>query len=67
MGNNGLISLERTWERVEQKNIGIDLHFLDSRLTTTFDYFIKDNIGMLSEVAFPGVLGGKALRRIADI
>ena len=60
LGNNGLISLERTWERVEQKNIGIDLHFLDSRLTTTFDYFIKDNIGMLSEVAFPGVLGGKA-------
>ncbi|GFH85473.1 SusC/RagA family TonB-linked outer membrane protein [Bacteroides acidifaciens] len=60
LGNNGLVSLDRTWERVEQKNLGIDLHFLNSRLTTSFDYFIKDNIGMLSNVIFPGVLGGNA-------
>ena len=60
MGNNGIISLDRTWERVEQKNVGIDLHFFNSRLTTSFDYFIKDNIGMLSEVTYPGVLGGKS-------
>ncbi|MDC7138245.1 TonB-dependent receptor [Bacteroides zhangwenhongii] len=60
LGNNGIISLDRTWERVEQKNVGIDLHFFNSRLTTSFDYFIKDNIGMLSEVTYPGVLGGKS-------
>jgi len=58
--NNGLISLTRTWEKVEQKNIGIDLHFLESRLTSSFDYFIKDNNGMLTNVTYPAVLGGTA-------
>ncbi|HWK05035.1 MAG TPA: SusC/RagA family TonB-linked outer membrane protein [Puia sp.] len=58
LANNGLISHSRTWEKVEQKNIGIDLSYLKSRLTTTFDYFIKDNVGMLSLVAYPSVLGG---------
>src|SRR5699024_3776049 len=33
---SGLISYDRTWERVEQKNFGIDLNFLDSRLRTSF-------------------------------
>ncbi|EKJ91529.1 TonB-dependent receptor P39 [Bacteroides finegoldii] len=58
--NGGLISFDTTWERVEQKNIGVDLNFLDNRLTASFDYFIKDNIGMLSNVTYPGVLGGTA-------
>lgn len=58
--DGGLISYERTWERVEQKNFGVDLNFFDNRLTTSFDYFIKDNKGMLSQVTYPGVLGGKA-------
>lgn len=60
LGGNGLVTTENVWERVEQKNIGIDLHFLNSRLTTSFDYFFKDNKGMLSQVTLPGVLGGKA-------
>ncbi len=58
LNNNGLISYTRTWERVEQKNIGIDLSFLRNRLSATFDYFIKDNIGMLVGVTYPAVLGG---------
>lgn len=60
LSNGGLISFTRTWERVEQKNIGIDLNFLNSRLTSSFDYFIKDNKGMLSQVSYPQVLGGNA-------
>ncbi|HKZ68419.1 MAG TPA: SusC/RagA family TonB-linked outer membrane protein, partial [Chitinophagaceae bacterium] len=56
--NNGLISYDRTWEKVVQKNIGIDLSFLKSRLSASFDYFIKDNIGMLIGVTYPSVLGG---------
>lgn len=58
--NSGLISLTRTWEKVEQKNVGIDLHFLNSRLTTSFDYFVKDNKGMLTNVTYPSLLGGTA-------
>lgn len=60
LNNGGLISYTRTWEKVEQKNIGIDLRFLNQRLSGTFDYFIKDNIGMLSQVSYPQVLGGTA-------
>ncbi|MFC0772146.1 SusC/RagA family TonB-linked outer membrane protein [Terrimonas alba] len=58
--NNGLITTLRTWERVDQKNIGIDLAFLNNRLSVAFDLFEKDNIGMLSQVIYPAVLGGRA-------
>ncbi|MDN3670462.1 TonB-dependent receptor [Echinicola jeungdonensis] len=58
--NNGLISYTRTWERVTQKNIGIDLGFFNNRLTTSFDLYEKDNIGMLIDVTYPSVLGGRA-------
>jgi TonB-linked SusC/RagA family outer membrane protein len=57
---NGLVSFDRTWERVEQKNIALDLNFLRNRLSTTFEYFTKDNIGMLINVNYPSVLGGAA-------
>lgn len=60
LNNNGLISYTRTWERVEQKNLGVDLSFLNSRLTTSFDVFEKNNIGMLINVSYPSVLGGNA-------
>lgn len=60
LNNGGLISNTRTWERVKQQNIGVDLSFLNSRLSTTFDYFTKDNIGMLINVNYPSVLGGAA-------
>lgn len=60
LNNSGLISLTRTWERVEQKNIGVDLNFLNNRLVFNWDYFIKDNKGMLSEVSYPALLGGRA-------
>ena len=60
LNNSGLISLTRTWERVEQKNIGVDLNFLNNRLVFNWDYFIKENKGMLSEVSYPALLGGRA-------
>lgn len=58
-GFSGLVSLDRTWERVIQKNFGIDLYFFDNRLSTTFEYFTKDNKGMLSNVTYPSLLGGR--------
>jgi TonB-linked SusC/RagA family outer membrane protein len=53
-----LTSYTRTWERVVQKNIALDLGFLRNRLSSTVEYFTKDNIGMLIGVAYPSVLGG---------
>ncbi len=58
--NNGLISYSRTWERVVQKNVGLDLNFFRNRLSSTVEYFTKDNIGMLINVNYPSVLGGSA-------
>lgn len=57
---NGLISLTRTWERIKQKNIGVDLGFFNNRLTANFDAYEKENIGMLVNVNYPSVLGGSA-------
>ncbi|WP_442795962.1 SusC/RagA family TonB-linked outer membrane protein [Pelobium manganitolerans] len=58
--NNGLISYTRTWEKVVQKNLGIDLNFLKNRLNASFDIYEKDNIGMLIDVTYPALLGGTA-------
>jgi TonB-linked SusC/RagA family outer membrane protein len=58
--NNALVSYTRTWERVKQKNVGIDLGFFRNRLTTNFDLYEKENIGMLIRVNHPEVLGGVA-------
>jgi TonB-linked SusC/RagA family outer membrane protein len=58
--NGGIISYERGWERVNQYNLGMDLIFLNHRLTTTVDVYKKDNIGVLSRVINPSVLGATA-------
>ncbi|MEQ6121254.1 TonB-dependent receptor [Reichenbachiella sp. MALMAid0571] len=36
-----------TWETVKMSNIGVNLGFLDNRLTSNFNYFIKDTEDML--------------------
>ena len=38
------------WERTESTTIGIDFNMLNNRLTSSFDYFIKDTKDMLIEV-----------------
>ncbi|GGH08596.1 SusC/RagA family TonB-linked outer membrane protein [Sphingobacterium alkalisoli] len=62
LANSGLISYTRTWETVLQQNIGMDLGFLQNRLTASFDVYEKRNIGMLVGVTYPSVLGGSAPR-----
>lgn len=50
-------SADRTWETIENKNIGIDIAVLRSRLTFSFDYFNKNNNDMLVDIAVPAVFG----------
>lgn len=50
-------STNRTWETIENKNVGIDMAVLRSRLTFSFDYFNKINNDMLVNVAVPAVFG----------
>ncbi|MDT0684747.1 SusC/RagA family TonB-linked outer membrane protein [Autumnicola psychrophila] len=59
---SGLTSDTRTWERVKMSNIAIDLRFLENRLSATFEYFEKENDGMLVPVVYPDLLGGTAPR-----
>lgn len=58
--STSLVALNRTWERIENQNYGIDFGFLDNRLTGSFDYFIKNNRNMLLPQTYPAVLGATA-------
>ncbi|MFC4873202.1 SusC/RagA family TonB-linked outer membrane protein [Negadavirga shengliensis] len=47
-----------TWERVVTTNFGADVGFWDDRFFASFDYFIRNTKGMLTDpVELPGVLG----------
>lgn len=55
-----LVSLDRTWERVETSNLALDFSILDRRLSGTVEYFIKHNRNMLLGQTNPAVLGAAA-------
>lgn len=48
------------WETSEQTDIGIDVQFLDGRLTFTSDYYIKETKGLLVDAPIPGIVGNNA-------
>lgn len=54
----GLVSGNLTWEKVVTRNIGVDLNLFGNKLTTNFDYYIRETKDMLtSGKILPGVLG----------
>lgn len=57
---SSIASQSRTWETIETKNLGVDFAFLNSRLTGSFDYYIKNNRNMLVNDQLPATLGGSA-------
>ncbi|WP_321345278.1 TonB-dependent receptor [uncultured Draconibacterium sp.] len=57
---SGITSNTRTWERVSNLNFGTDFQLLDGKVFGSFDYFIKNNDGMLISINYPDVLGGSA-------
>lgn len=54
---NGMTTDNRTWERIATTNIGLDFGIFNDRLTGSFDYFIRENKGMLIGVSYPTTLG----------
>ncbi|QEH40647.1 TonB-dependent receptor [Chitinophaga sp. XS-30] len=56
--NSNPASADRTWETIENRNIGLDVAVLQSRLSFTFDYFTKINDDMLVGIAVPATYGG---------
>ncbi len=67
--SGALISPSFTWEKVKQWNVGLDLGFLDNKLTTSFDAYRRNTIGMLtSGKPLPAVLGtGVPKENAADL
>jgi TonB-linked SusC/RagA family outer membrane protein len=55
-----LVALDRTWEKLETSNVGIDFSLLDHRLSGTFDYYVKRNDNLLIARTFAAVLGAAA-------
>lgn len=60
VGAGSLVSTDRTWERIHNYNVGLDIQFFDGRLSGTIDFFKKKNNNMLVSRLYPGVLGGEA-------
>lgn len=54
---NTLASPDKTWETVQQSNIGIDFTLFNSRLSVTADYYVKRNKDMLAILNVPSIIG----------
>ncbi len=57
---NGITSNSISWERVAIKTYGADFSFFDRKLFGSYDFYTKKNIGMLTNIIYPDVLGGTA-------
>lgn len=54
---NSLPSEDRTWETVEMTNVGVDLGFLNNRLTAEAELFWKHTRDMLVSIEIPSMIG----------
>jgi TonB-linked SusC/RagA family outer membrane protein len=55
-----IASQERTWETITTYNAGIDFAVLNSRLSGSFDVYMKKNSDMLVRQDLPALFGGSA-------
>lgn len=50
-----------TWESVNQYNFGVDMGFLNDRITAEVDYYVKESDGLLFSVPLPGTSGQSSI------
>jgi TonB-linked SusC/RagA family outer membrane protein len=63
-----LVALNRTWETVKNKNLGLDFALINNHLTGSFDIFQKENTNMLLGQTYPAELGATApAQNIGDL
>jgi TonB-linked SusC/RagA family outer membrane protein len=60
---SGLGNKDLQWETSEQSNIGLDLAFLNNRLTATIDAYIRKTENILLSESVPRVSGASSLIR----
>jgi len=58
--NGTLASTDRTWERIQNYNLGLDFGLLNDHLTGSSEIFLKKNNNMLISAQYPGILGDNA-------
>lgn len=62
----GLVSPDYTWERVNTRNLGVDIDLFQSRFSLMFDAYVRETIGMLTlGRELPRVLGAAEPRENA--
>lgn len=49
------------WEKTTAYNVGLDLNFLDNRITTTMDYYIMPTHDMIMSQSLPNFSGFKSI------
>lgn len=60
------ISPQLTWERATTANVGVDIGFFDNRLSTSFDYYVRETLDMLVPgKTLPAVFGAASPRQNA--
>ena len=65
---NGLSNPDLKWEESEQTDIGVDLGFLNNKLTFTIDWFKKKTNGMLKDMNIPSYVGeSKPIGNVGDM
>lgn len=57
---NGVTTDKRSWERVASTNIALDFAVLKNRLSGSFEWFFRQNKGMLIAMTYPQVFGAGA-------
>lgn len=69
VGPPQLVAQNFTWESVTSRNIGVDIGLFDGKLTTEFDYYLRDTKDMLTTgKELPAVLGAdEPLENAADL
>lgn len=55
---SGLMNRDLTWEETRQYDAGIDLKFIDSRLSVNVDYYYKYTDKLLYNIKLPGTHSG---------
>jgi TonB-linked SusC/RagA family outer membrane protein len=57
VASHGIANLSLHWEAMKSSNAGIDLTFLSNKISFSFDYFQKENEGMLINRPTPTLVG----------
>lgn len=56
------------WETTEQKDIGVDIGFLQNRVTVTADYYVKNTRDLLNTVRLPTSMGfSSTIRNVGEV